>query len=49
MGLMAFHVALLIVAILSRKHINFQMFLFLLACKLFFFFKHLKLIYEFCS
>ncbi|KAJ9145675.1 hypothetical protein P3X46_028030 [Hevea brasiliensis] len=30
-GLMAFHVALLIVAILSRKHINFQMFLFLLA------------------
>uniref|UniRef100_A0A2P2JKI0 Transmembrane protein 18 n=1 Tax=Rhizophora mucronata TaxID=61149 RepID=A0A2P2JKI0_RHIMU len=31
MGLMGFHVLLLVVTILSRKHVNFQMCLFLLA------------------
>ena len=32
MGLVGFHVALLLVAIISRKKTNFQMFLFLLTC-----------------
>ncbi|KDP36358.1 hypothetical protein JCGZ_09773 [Jatropha curcas] len=31
MGLLTFHAVLLIIAIISRKHVNFQMFLFLLA------------------
>ncbi|KAL0700372.1 hypothetical protein Bca4012_056494 [Brassica carinata] len=34
MGLMAFHSLVLIVTLLSRRHLNFHMFLFLLACKL---------------
>lgn len=38
MGLMAFHALLLLVTLLSRRHLNFHMFLFLLACKF-----HLKL------
>ncbi|KAJ0086934.1 hypothetical protein Patl1_07863 [Pistacia atlantica] len=33
MGLMAFHVLLLIAVIFSRKNVNFQMCLFLMACK----------------
>jgi hypothetical protein len=33
MGLMAFHALLLLVTLLSRRHLNFHMFLFLLACK----------------
>lgn len=34
MGLMAFHSLVLIVTLISRRHFNFHMFLFLLACKL---------------
>jgi len=33
MGLMAFHALLLLVTLLSRRHLNFHMFLFLLAFK----------------
>ena len=34
MGLMAFHALFLMVTLLSRRHLNFHMFLFLFACKL---------------
>ena len=37
-GLTVFHLLLLILTIVSRKHINFQMSLFLLACKFLSFF-----------
>jgi hypothetical protein len=37
MGLIGFHLVLLVLTVVSRKHINFQMCLFLVACKFFFF------------
>nr|VDD03369.1 unnamed protein product [Brassica rapa] len=36
MGLMAFHALFLMVTLLSRRHLNFHMFLFLFACKFFY-------------